>query len=424
MLDPSRPNVLYLVHRTPYPPDKGDRIRAFHLLRHLSRRANVHLACLADEPASAETIAALERYCERIMVVPVASRARWLRALYCLGRGRTITEGAFHSPMLNAVVREWARGVDFTAAVASASSMAPYLRTPELRGARAVVDLVDVDSQKWLDYAAAGGRRSPAAWIYRTEGRRLRKFEQSLLKWARAVTLVSDAETALFTQFCPLPGVHTVTNGVDLDYFTPRISDKEEEGCVFVGALDYRPNVDGVDWFCREVWPKIHDRRPKTRLRLVGRRPTATVRRLASVAGVDVIGQVPDIRPHLTGAAVAVAPLRIARGLQNKVLEAMAMGKAVVASPQAMQGLKERLDAPVLCAADGEEWVTLVLRLLEQVDLRNHLGALGRQYVETHYDWERCLAPFDALLGLPEDGAAADGSLQDSAVQCVVPGLQ
>lgn len=394
---PGRPDLLYVVHRTPYPPDKGDRIRAFHLLRRLSRRSAVHLAFLADEPVPEATTAALGRYCERVAAVPVGG-SRWLRAAWSLARGRTVTEGAFASPALTSVVREWAAETRFTAGIASASSVADYLRLPELRGAPAVVDLVDVDSQKWFDYAAAS--RPPSAWLYRTEGRRLRRLEQSLAGWTRALTVVSDAEAELFSRVCPLGTAHAIPNGVDLEYFRPAEAPGDGEGCVFVGALDYRPNVDAACWFCREAWPEIRRRRPDAHLRLVGRRPAAAVLRLAAIPGVEVVGQVPDVRPYLTGAAVAVNPLRIARGLQNKVLEAMAMGKAVVASPQALAGLRRRDQAPTLCAASTPEWVEIVGKLLDDPEVRRRLGAAGRRFVETHHHWDDCLSPFDALLGL------------------------
>ena len=193
--------------------------------------------------------------------------------------------------------------------------------------------------------------------------------------------------------------------GSHLEYFRPPSppARRDEAGCVFVGAFDYRPNVDAACWFCREAWPEIHRRRPDARLRLVGRRPVAAVRRLAAVPGVEVVGQVPDVRPYLAAAAVAVNPLRIARGLQNKVLEAMAMGKAVVASPQALAGLRHRDDAPPLCARSAQEWIETVGRLLDQPEERRRLGAEGRRYVETHHDWDECLRPFESLLGLSAD---------------------
>jgi sugar transferase (PEP-CTERM/EpsH1 system associated) len=398
-------NVLYLAHRVPYPPDKGDRIRAYHLLRFLARRAAVHLACLADEPVPAETVSVLGECCQRVTVVRLGRWSRWASALGSLVCGSTVTEGAFRSPGLRATVRRWAAETAFDAAIASASSMVPYLRLPELRGVPAVVDLVDVDSQKWFDYQRVS--RWPLTWLYGTEGRRLRRLERALPSWARAVTLVSEAEAELYGGYREPGEVHAVTNGVDLEYFRPGPGQVVEPACVFVGALDYRPNVDAASWFCREVWPEILRLRPKAEAWLVGRRPTPAVRRLASVPGVKVVGQVPDVRPHVARAAVAVVPLRLARGLQNKVLEALAMGRPVVASPQALAGLKHRLDAPVLTACSPDEWVDVVVRLLDNEALRRQLGALGRDYVEEHYDWGQCLEPFGALLGLAAPPRAA-----------------
>jgi sugar transferase (PEP-CTERM/EpsH1 system associated) len=394
----ARPAVLYLVHRLPYPPDKGDRIRAFHVLRHLAGEAAVHLACLADEPADEDAVRALHGHCERVAVVRLGP-ARWAHALASLALAGTVTEGAFHSAALRSVVRDWARTTPFRACLASASSMVPYLRLPELRGVPAVVDLVDVDSQKWLDYAAAS--RGPRAWLYRTEGSRLRRLEGSLPGWVRAVTLVSDAEADIYRGFCPDGPVHVVTNGVDLEYFRPWPG-PVEPACVFLGALDYRPNVDGVCWFCDAVWPQLRERRPGTKLYLVGRQPAPAVRRLAACPGVEVVGPVPDVRPYLARAAVAVVPLRLARGVQNKVLEALAMGKATVVSPQARAGLRVEPGAEVLVASSPGEWTEAVGRLLDDEGLRDRLGAAGRRRVEEQNCWRRCLEPLTALLGLNE----------------------
>jgi sugar transferase (PEP-CTERM/EpsH1 system associated) len=406
-----RPEVLYLVHRVPYPPDKGDRIRAFHLLKWLSRRAAVSLACLADEPVEEPVAAALRGYCERIAVVRLGSPGRWARAVGSLARGRTATQGAFDAPALRATLRLWAAEVPFQAALASASSMVPYLRQPELRDVPAVVDLVDVDSQKWFDYAEAGS--GPKSWLDRLEGRRLRRLEQALPGWARVVTLVSAPEAAIYRGFCPEGPVHVIGNGVDLEVFRPGPRG-EERGCVFVGALDYRPNVAGAGWFCRTAWPEIRRARTDATLALVGRRPVPAVRRLAGRPGVELVGQVTDVRPHLAGAAVVVVPLQIARGVQNKVLEALALGKAVVASPQSLEGLGAEPGVHLLAASSPAQWVEAVTRLLDDEPLRRRLGAAGRHYVEEHHHWDRCLEPFAALLGLatepePEPAAATRG---------------
>ncbi|HTU22367.1 MAG TPA: TIGR03087 family PEP-CTERM/XrtA system glycosyltransferase [Gemmataceae bacterium] len=400
-------NVLFLAHRVPYPPDKGDRIRTFHLLRFLSQRARVHLACLADEPVPDDTLLSLKRYCERVAIVPVGGWSRWFRVCFSLVRGGTASEGAFYVPELWGVLCRWANETRFDVSVASASSIASYLRLEELRGVPAVIDLMDVDSQKWFDYAAS--RRGARAWLYRTEGRRLRRLEQSISDWAHAVTLVGEAEVAIYRRFCPCGPVQAITNGVDLDYFqpTPPVGPasrrSEEPSCVFVGALDYLPNVEGSLWFCRKVWPEVRRRRPEAKLYLVGRRPNPAVQRLAGLPGVELVGQVPDVRPYLAGGALTVVPLQIARGVQNKVLESLAMARPTIASPQALAGLNAQPGAHLLQASSPEEWLQTILALFDDPTLAQRLGEAGRRYAEEHHCWERCLQSFAPLLGLPAE---------------------
>src|SRR5262249_36891530 len=227
--DSPPPNLLFPAPPVPSPPDMGARIRPFHLLRFLAKRARVHLACLADEPTPKETLAALEGLCERVAVVPVGGWSRWARALLSLARGGTISEGAFRVPALAATLRRWTQETRFDVAFVSASSLVPYVQGRGLRDVPAVVDLVDVASQKWVDCAAAS--RPPRSWLYRLEGRRLRRLEQSLPGWARAVTLVGEAEAGLYREFCAPGPVHAITNGVDLDYYRP-VPPAAEPSCV------------------------------------------------------------------------------------------------------------------------------------------------------------------------------------------------
>jgi sugar transferase (PEP-CTERM/EpsH1 system associated) len=395
------PDVLYLVHRLPYPPDKGDRIRAFHLLRFLARRCNVHLACLADEPVPEQNIAMLRRYCAQLEIVPIGRWQRRWRAAGSLALGRSASEGAFANAALRSRVGAWAKATAFHAVLASSSSMAPYLRLPGLTHIPAVVDLVDLDSQKWFDYAASS--RGVQRWFYQLEGTRLRQFERDIASWAHGLTLVSQAEADLYRRCCGDGPVQAVSNGVDLDYFAgsaPRPSASR----VFVGALDYWPNVEGVCWFCKEVWPIIQRARPDACLELVGRQPVAAVKRLGDIAGVRVVGQVPDIRPFLTDAALVIAPLRIARGIQNKVLEAMAMARPTVASPQSLEGLNVVPGRHVICAGEREEWVSAIIDLLADPGARHQLGQAGRRFVEQHHSWDSCLAPLESILRLPSLG--------------------
>jgi polysaccharide biosynthesis protein PslH len=402
MDSPTSPKILVLTHRVPFPPDKGDRIRTYHILKWLSARATVHLACLADEPVDQATRAGLDALCERTAIVPHQGRIRWMRGLGSFVAGGTVSLGVFHSPRLREVVENWAREHSYASAFISASSLVPYLRVGALRNVPAVVDLVDVDSQKWLDYANSG--RGPKSWLYRAEGHRLRRLERGLATTVSAVTLVSEAERALYRQVCGVSAgpVHAISNGVDFEYFRPAEDDAsvDEMGCVFVGALDYRPNIDGAIWFCREVWPEIRRRCPGASLTLVGRRPVPQVRRLADCPGVEVTGQVADVRPYVARAAVAIVPLRLARGVQNKVLEALAMSKAVVSSPQAVAGVRVERGRDLLVAEEPSAWVDSVVSLLRDPDRRRQLGEAGRRYVEQHHHWETCLNPFGSLFGV------------------------
>ncbi|MDB5308230.1 MAG: sugar transferase [Gemmataceae bacterium] len=408
----SAARVLYLTHRVPYPPDKGDRIRNFHLLRQMARRGRVWLACLADEEVAPGVTAELHRLCERVSVVPV-SRGRWLRAAVSVLAGRSVSEGAFAESGLRRVVREWAGETTFTAAVASASSMAPYLKDLAPTGVPAVIDLVDVDSQKWADFANAA--RGPKRWLYQLEASRVRKLERRLPGWARAVAVVSRAEADVLDEFAGRGAATVAANGVDLDYFRPesRLHAPDGNGgchlaepiCVFVGAMDYLPNVDAAVWFAREVWPAIRTRFPAAEFRIVGRKPTPEVCLLGGLPGVTVVGQVADVRPHVAAATVAVVPLRLARGIQNKVLEALAMGKPVVAAPPALAALKAVPGTDLLAATTPREWVERVSGLFADPSRCRELGAAGRRFVEEHHHWEDCLEPLlTAIFAPPEVG--------------------
>ncbi len=337
---------------------------------------------------------------ERLAVVridPILRLAGAARSLVC---GRTATEGAFDSASLRRVLGRWGKETRFEVILASASSMVPYLRQKELRDVPAVVDFVDVDSQKWLDYAMSC--RGPRSWLYQIEGHRLRCLERDVSNWARGTIFVSEAETNLFGPTRETQNVYTVPNGVDLNYFRPSAGTVETgQTCVFVGALDYRPNIDGMCWFCRHAWPEIFRRRPTARLLVVGRRPVAEVRRLAEIPGVEVVGQVPDVRPSMAESGVVVVPLRLARGVQNKVLEALAMSRATVASPQSLAGLRARGSVPVLTASTPAEWVDSVIRLMDDPAERQRLAVDGRRYVEKFHHWDKCLEPLERILGLP-----------------------
>ena len=402
----TRPSCLILTHRVPMPPNRGDRIRTCNFLRHIAKRADVWLACLADEPVSDDTWQELQTICRRVAIVPVEPRFRWIRAGMSLLTGKTISEGAFSSPRLKRIVVEWSAQTPFDSALCSSSALAPYLQIPDLEQTPRHVDLIDVDSEKWFDYAKASGVVKRG--IFQLEGRRLRELESGIADWASGITVVSEPEAALYRAFRPDGPIEPIPNGVDVDYFTPEAGSPDgkipkassQRGCVFVGALDYKPNIDGIIWFARNVWPQIHRQHPDQTLSIVGREPVADVKKLAGIPGVDVVGTVPDVRPYLTQAAVAVVPLHIARGVQNKVLEALAMAKAVVASPDPLVGLRVEDGVQLFKAVEAEQWGSCVSRLLDDAQLRHDVGVSGQAYVTAHHRWEQCLEPLMRFLHL------------------------
>ncbi len=392
MTDPL-PRVLYVTHRVPFPPDKGDRIRNYHVLRQLAKRSRVWLLALADEPVPDATRAELAKLCERVEYVPIGGWKRKLCMVTAAASGQSLTTGAHWSHLARGVVVGWANTADFDAAVASSGGVAHFARA----GNRRVVDLVDVDSQKWLDFADAN--RGPKRWLYKFEARRTRAEERDLAEWADAVTIVSRHEADVFDGFTR-PGAATVaTNGVDLDYWHP-IDTPEQPALAFVGALDYLPNVDAAVWFADHVWPRIRETVPAAEFRVIGRKPAAAVQALGRRPGITVVGQVPDVRPHVASAAVTVVPMRLSRGLQNKVLEALAMGKATVAAPPALAALRAEPGVHLLSATTPDEWVTAVCQLLADPERRRELGTAGRRFVEDNHHWDTCLKPLvDAVLG-------------------------
>lgn len=407
MLTPKRPQVLFLAHRFPYPPDKGDRIRAFNIIKHLSTRCDVSLATLADEPVDPAHHKSLQQYCKQLEIVEVKRLPRLFGGLKSVALGGTVSEGMFNCRKMHGVINRWCSNTAFDTVVLSASSMARYLDNRRLNDAATIVDLVDVDSEKWREYAVTS--RWPGRGIYSLEARRLRRLELALLKQSNAVTLVSQAEADLFSDISRshniaenhISKIQAISNGVDLDFFTP-IDTPTEETCLFLGTMDYRPNIDGVTWFCREVWPTIRTQHPGCRFSIVGRNPSSAVRQLGQLEGVDVVGAVDDVRPWLAKSRVVVAPLRIARGVQNKVLEAMAMKKVVVASPEALTGINVTPGEHVMEAVTVIDWTKSITQALQADEAHHQMAQSAHTFTQQHHAWQAALTPLaDHICGFP-----------------------
>ncbi|MCA1979528.1 MAG: TIGR03087 family PEP-CTERM/XrtA system glycosyltransferase, partial [Thiobacillus sp.] len=345
--------LLFLAHRIPFPPNKGDKIRSFHLLRHLAKRYAVHLGAFVDDPDDWRHAEALQAHCASIRLVPLHPRRAKLASLAGLVTGEALTLPYYRSAALKTWAAQLARDGTVTRGLAFSSAMAQFM--PPL--ARRVLDMVDVDSDKWTQYAPT--QRWPLSWIYAREGRRLAAWEARVAESFDATLLVSHDEATLLQARVPhaRSRIGAFENGVDAEYFSPEgvypnPYPEGASGIAFTGAMDYWPNIDAVIWFAERIFPAVREAVPGACFAIVGSRPADAVMQLARQPGVVVTGSVPDVRPYLAHAACAVAPLRIARGVQNKVLEAMAMGCPVVATAQAAEGIRAEAGRDYWRAAD------------------------------------------------------------------------
>jgi sugar transferase (PEP-CTERM/EpsH1 system associated) len=386
--------ILMLCHRLPFPPLTGDRVRAFHIARYLSQRHRLTLAFPAEGLHEKSSVHELRRYVPDLEFAEVGRFRRQMSVLHGLIGSVPLTVKYFASAALAQKVRRRLDGQPFDLVYVSSSAMAPYALPAT---APFVMDFVDVDSEKWSQYAERCA--PPFSWIYALESRRLQRFERDIAHCAVLSLFSSQAEETLFQSFAPGTRTVTLPNGVDTGYFSPGPSATvTRPTIIFTGALDYFPNIDAVCHFSRTIWPLIRQRVPEVRLLVVGRRPAAPIRRLEREPGLAVLGDVPDVRPYMRKAQVAVVPLRMGRGIQNKVLEAMAMGLPVVASPQPAQGIAARVGVEWFVEDGREAFASRVVTLLRNQLLRADVGARARLYVERTHAWSTILSRLEGLL--------------------------
>jgi polysaccharide biosynthesis protein PslH len=393
-------NILYLVHRLPYPPNKGDKVRSYHLLKHLRLKHRVFLGTFIDDAEDEQYVDSLRVLCADLHVARLKPRVARLTSLRGLLTGEALTLPYYRDSGLQRWVDLTIRDQAIDAVVVFSSAMAQYVDVSVTR--RVVVDFVDVDSAKWTQYASS--HRWPLSWLYRREGARLLAFERAVAARAQRSFFVTESETKLFRQLAPeVAGrIEPICNGVNAEFFSPQADTQtpyaaDELPVVFTGAMDYWPNVDAVTWFVREVLPLLQDQRPAVRFWIVGRSPAPVVQALAG-QGVVVTGTVSDVRPYLQHAAVVVAPLRVARGIQNKILEAMAMARAVVASTTCAGAIDAELGRDLLAAESAADFAVAVDNLLKEPGNAEAIGASARQRVLDRYSWEAHMSGIDHYL--------------------------
>jgi sugar transferase (PEP-CTERM/EpsH1 system associated) len=387
--------VLFLTHRLPYAPNRGDRVRAFHILRILAGRADVEIVSLAHDAEEASHGKDLAGLASSLHVVRVAKRRNLLRAGLALPTSRPLTHVMLDAPALlptlaNAVSR---RQPDVV--LAYCSGMARLAMAPPLAGVPFVLDMVDVDSAKWL--ALSHVSHVPLAWVYRREATRLRQFEARAARAAVRSLVVTEREREELLSIAPGAPVTVVPNGVDVAGLKPTTPPGRDARVVFCGVMNYAPNEEAARLLARDIWPRVRQHRPDATLTIVGSSPTAQVQALASPSlGIEITGAVPDVRPYLWSAAVAAAPIVTARGIQNKVLEAVAAGLPTVVTPNIMDSLPVSLRPACVSAADAPALAAAIVTLLD-LSPTDRRAMAARADVES-LAWERQLAPMIDIL--------------------------
>ena len=393
-----KPPLLFLTQRIPYPPNKGEKLRSLQILRHLRETYDVHLGTLVDDPRDIEHIPTVEALCASAHFGIIDRRRAKITCLRGLVTGEPLSVTFYRDRGLDAWITATIARVAPVAMVVCSSNMAPYVLDRHQAGRVCLVDLVDVDSEKWRAYAEVGG--AIMRWVHRREWRQTAALESRIAAECTWSTFVSAEEAALFRGQQPAAAgrIRSISNGVDHAYFDPALPvapvyDTARRNFVFTGTMDYPPNIDAVTWFATDILPQIQRTAPDAQFHIVGSSPAAPVQALANRPGVFVTGRVPDVRPYVAHATAAVAPMRIARGIQNKVLEAMAMARTVVLTADALEGIHAVPAAEVILANTADDFTQACLAPVDPA-----VGAAARRRVLSDYSWPALLSGFDPLL--------------------------
>ena len=398
--------LLYLVHRLPYPPNKGDKVRSYHLLQHLVQQHRVFLGTFIDDPADEEHLETVRQICPDLHVVRLNPRIAKLRSLAGFLTHHALSIHYYKNSSLQAWVNQTLADNNIDTVVIFSSVMAQFVSN--LACPPMLVDFVDVDSAKWTQYAP--DHHWPLSWLYRRESDRLLAFERAIALLAVRSFFVTENEAEIFRNMAPESAhrVEAISNGVDSDFFsldvhrpspfTTSVAASASIPVVFTGAMDYWPNIDAVMWFATDILPALHRQWPSVCFYIVGRNPPSSVTALASPGKVVVTGTVADVRPYLQHAAVVVAPLRVARGIQNKILDAMAMERPVVASQSCVQAINAKPETELLAATSAADFVNQISALLQSPQRCASVGKAGRQRVLYSYSWAAHLTKIDPYL--------------------------
>ncbi len=401
--------ILFIAHRIPYPPNKGDKIRSFNEIKYLSKKHEIHLACLVDEKKDLQYVQALTEYCSSVDAVLINKKWAKIKALFALFPIIPLSVSCFFSKKLKKIIEHKLSTVNFDIVFCFSSAMAQYVMG--VKDLPRVMDFVDVDSEKWKQYSAH--KSFPMSWIYRMEGSSLSRYETKIAENFDHSVIVSKKELDLFRKIVSrVKNISAITNGIDTDYFKPSYNgnsgfvhsvfgdrvNSNQPIIVFTGVMDYFANVEGVKWFVKEVLPAVKREVPDVKFYIVGTNPTREIKDLGIDDNIIVTGFVEDVRGYLAMATVSVAPLRIARGIQNKVLEAMAMGVPVVGTSQALEGVDTGNGCNLSGENSPEKFAENVVQIIRSTKLRETMSREMMSMVKNEFDWNVNMEQLENVL--------------------------
>ncbi|MEO0499711.1 MAG: TIGR03087 family PEP-CTERM/XrtA system glycosyltransferase [Pseudomonadota bacterium] len=405
-----KPHLLFLAHRIPYPPDKGDKIRSWNILKHLTQRFDIHLGAFVDDPDDRRHEAFLQTMCEDVCLLDLEGGMKRLpRILSGLKDDKPLSVALWEDPHMRDFVNRTIDGGGVDHVFVFSGQMAPYVLKHVNRRRLIMMDFVDIDSDKFRQYAEEAGW--PKSMLYRREATLLAQFEKQVSRAVDVSLFVSQAEADLFRRYAGSYGhtVHALDNGVDLDFFDPEagfaaMTLSGSPSLVMTGAMDYRPNVDAALWTIDEILPLVKRDCPGATFTIVGGKPPAELLAHDGTDGVRVTGRVEDVRPWIAAADISIAPIRIARGVQNKVLEAMAMARPTIATPQAFSGIHARAGTDLMVAESAEDIASDIVWLTQHPDARRTLGRAGRDRMLAGYSWDHQMQELDRIIDRHDAG--------------------
>jgi sugar transferase (PEP-CTERM/EpsH1 system associated) len=387
-----KPAILFLVHRIPYPPNKGDKIRSFNILKMLSQHYRVYLATFVDEPEDQIYVNELSNWCEGAIALNQNKTIAKLKGLSGFLTNQAISIPYYSNRKLKKWIKNTIEAESIERCLVFSGVMAQFLNENTSLLRSTVIDFVDVDSDKWHQYAE--NKSGVKRWFYRRESRLLSKFEHEYSLKSAFSTFVSEDEANVFINSIfspPKQKVKGIRNGVDTDFFDAKNSysssvEIKKKSVVFTGAMDYWANIDAVIWFSKKVWPVVLEKLPDATFYIVGSRPSVEVCNLTGKNNTVVTGRVEDVRPFIANANLSVAPLRIARGIQNKVLEALSMSRPIVLTSMAAEGISHESTDGYWIEDDAKEMANKVLNVLKNESISEFPE--HRAFVQSEFSWD------------------------------------